>query len=307
MYFTVAAALYDHVRVVAVVGEDFPQAHLEYLSSLDADTQALEVIPGTTFRWGARYELDMNTRETLFTDLGVFADFQPSVPREFGDSEIVFLANIHPALQLDVLDQTQAAAANGGPAARLVAMDTMNLWISQTRDTVTEVFRRVDIVLISEEEARQYAGTPSLRAAAEQILSLGPRWLVVKQGSYGAVLFGADGGYFAAPAYPLQEVRDPTGAGDAFAGGFLGYLSLLLRSGEQLRVSDYGRALVHGNILGAFACEDFSVDRLRPIVQTDIQRRYGKLVQFTHFEPTWEDEGAPSPAFVDAAVARPLA
>ncbi len=287
VYFTTAASVYDRVNVVGVVGEDFPEDCLGFLRSRDADLRSLQVAPGKTFRWGGRYALDMNSRETLFTELGVFGEFQPSVPAEFGCSEVVFVGNIHPQLQLEVLQQTE----DGGQTPRLRALDTMNLWIETTRDELTEVLRRVDLVLLAEEEVRQYAGTPSLRAAARQILDLGPKRLAIKQGSYGALLLGADGGYFAAPSFPLDDVVDPTGAGDAFAGGFLGYLSGRLRSGEALTERDYQRALVHGNIMGSFACEDFSVGRLRTVTMEDVEDRYQKLVGFTHFDSDWRDGG----------------
>lgn len=280
-YFTTAASLYDHINLVGVVGQDFPQEHLEFLGTRSADLRSLQVLPGETFRWGGRYALDMNTRETLFTELGVFAEFRPSLPAEFGHAEVVFLANIHPALQLDVLRQTRQGTA------KLRALDTMNLWIETTRDTLTEVIRHVDIVMIAEEEARQYADTPSLRTAAQTILDLGPKMLVIKQGPYGSLLMGADGSYFVSPSYPIEEVRDPTGAGDAFAGGFLGYLATRLRSGRELASADYQRALVHGNIMGSFACEDFSVGKLKVVTPVDIAGRYQQYVSFTHFEEAW--------------------
>jgi sugar/nucleoside kinase (ribokinase family) len=285
-FFATAASLYDRVNLVAVVGDDFPEQYLTLLRARDIDLRGLQVVPGRTFRWGGRYALDMNTRETLFTELGVFADFHPNVPAEYRRSEVVFLANIQPQLQLEVLQQAEAAAsARGG--TRLRALDTMNLWIDTARDALTEVVRQVDVVLMAEEEVRQYAGTASLRAGARHILSLGPQLLVVKQGSYGALLLGADGSYFADPSYPLEDVRDPTGAGDAFAGGFLGYLANRLKAGRALTPADYRRALVHGNIMGSFACEDFSVNRLQTLTQTDVQARYQEFVGFTHFEGDW--------------------
>ncbi len=294
-YFSTAASLYDTVNLVAVVGDDFPPSLREGFTRRRIDLAGLRTLPGRTFRWGAKYRLDMNTRETLFTELGVFADFHPDVPEEYRRSQVVFLANIQPSLQLDVLRQAEGRWKDNGEGSqdvRLRALDTMNLWIETARDDLTEVIRRVDVLLIAEEEARQYAQTPSLRAAARQILGLGPKMLVIKQGSYGALLFGADGGFYAAPAYPLEEVRDPTGAGDAFAGGFLGYLSSRLGVTGQLDAADYHRALIHGNILGSFACEDFSVNRLRTLTPAEIETRYGEFVRFTHFEGQWRSQGA---------------
>jgi sugar/nucleoside kinase (ribokinase family) len=285
-YFSMAASLYDTVNLVAVVGEDFPRQYRAELSARRIDMTGVQTVPGRTFRWGGQYHLDMNSRDTLFTELGVFADFQPMVPEAYRRSPVVFLANILPTLQLDVLRQ-----AEGNTHVRLRALDTMNLWIETARDALTEVIRRVDVLLIAEEEARQYAETPSLRAAARAILALGPKMLVIKQGSYGALLFGADGSFYSAPAYPLEEVRDPTGAGDAFAGGFLGYLSGRLGSTGRLDPADYHRALIHGNILGSFACEDFSVNRLRTLTHEEIDARYAEFVRFTHFEGQWRNPG----------------
>lgn len=282
-YFSLAAALYDTVKLVAVVGNDFPTRFLEDFRTRRIDLAGLQTVEGATFRWGGRYHMDMNTRDTLFTELGVFADFQPVIPPTYSRTEVVFLANIQPQLQLDVLRQTEGT--------HLRALDTMNLWIETARDRLTEVLRQVDVVLIAEEEARQYTGQTSLRAAVRDLLALGPRMLVIKQGSYGALLFGADGSFFAAPAYPLEDVRDPTGAGDAFAGGFLGYLSRQVSAGHELTPLDYRRALIHGNILGSFACEDFGVERLRSLTLDDIAARYAEFVGFTHFAGDWRAEG----------------
>ena len=289
-FFVTAASLYDRVNLVAVVGEDFPERYMDVLRARNVDLRGVQVKPGTTFRWGGRYALDMNTRETLYTHLGVFADFHPEVPEEYCQSEIVFLANIQPGLQIEVLRQTERSrAARAGAALR--ALDTMNLWIDTARDALTEVMRQVDIVLIAEEEARQYAGTPNVRTAARMILELGPKLLVIKQGSYGALLLGADGSYFAAPSYPLEDVCDPTGAGDAFAGGFLGYLASRIAAGRELTFPDYQRALIHGNIMGSFTCEAFSSNRLQQLQPADIEERYHEFVRFTHFEGSWRDLG----------------
>lgn len=281
-YFTLAAANYDAVRLVAVVGEDFPEHYTECLRQVTPDLRGVQVRPGATFRWGGRYAMDMNARETLFTHLGVFGDFHPQIPTEYHDSPILFLANILPSLQLDVLRQMRA-----GGSPRLVALDTMNLWIETTRDELTEVVKQVDVLLIAEDEVRQYTGEANLRTGARTMLALGPKLLVVKQGSYGALLFGADGSFFAAPAYPLEDVCDPTGAGDAFAGGFLGYLAQRLSDTGEIAPADYRRALIHGNIMGSFACEDFSVERLRRLSPEDVAARYAEFVAFTHFDGPW--------------------
>jgi sugar/nucleoside kinase (ribokinase family) len=281
-YFALTASLYDTVNLVGVVGTDFPRPYLEELHARRVDTEGLQVVPGKTFYWGGRYHLDLNTRETLFTELGVFADFHPELPERYRHAQIVFLANIQPQLQLDVLRQT-----TDSPSIRLRALDTMDLWIAREREALTEVMRQVDLVLIAEDEVRQFAGVPSLRTAARLILDLGPRMLVIKQGSYGALLFGADGSFFAAPAYPLEDVHDPTGAGDAFAGGFLGYLAQRLAEGATLGPHDYRRALIHGNILGSFTCEDFGCRRFHGLTPETIMARYAEFVRFTHFEQAW--------------------
>ena len=277
-YFSMAASLYDTVNLVAVVGHDFPERYREYFREKRVDLLGLQTAAGQTFRWGGRYHLDMNSRDTLFTELGVFADFRPVLPASYRTAGIVFLANIQPQLQLDVLHQADL------DAVKLRALDTMNLWIDIAREDLIQVMRGVDVVLIAEEEARQLAGTPGLRAAARYILDLGPRILIVKQGSYGALLFGKSGEFFAAPAYPLEDVRDPTGAGDAFAGGFLGYLASRLNQTGDLTSDDFKRALIHGNIMGSFACEAFGVERLRELTQAEVRSRYQEFIEFTHFE-----------------------
>ena len=278
-HFALAASFYDQVNLVAVVGDDFPDEFTGYFRAANVDLRGLQIVSGKTFRWGGRYFLDLNTRDTLFTELGVFADFHPLLPEDYRQSEIIFLANIQPSLQLDVLRQ-----ARSQERVQLSALDTMNLWIDTARDELEQVLQAVDIVLIAEEEVRQIAGMPGLHAAARRILSLGPKFLVVKQGSYGSLLFGADGTYFAAPAYPLEDVRDPTGAGDAFAGGFLGHLASCIRMRGTVTVGDYKRSLIHGNIMGSFCCEEFGVLRLPRLRIDEISERYLEFVGFTHFD-----------------------
>ena len=213
-YFTTAASLYTWVNLVAIVGSDFPREHLDFWRHRPVNLEGLQINEGRTFRWTARYHLDMNTRDTLETQLGVYADFHPSIPEAYRKSSLLFLANIGPQLQLEVLEQVSDA--------RLTVLDTMELWIMTAKSELTEVMKRVDVLLISEEELRQYTNRASIVAGARHLLDMGLQYVVVKQGSYGALLFGADGTYFSAPSYPLEEVIDPTGAGDAFAGGFLG-------------------------------------------------------------------------------------
>jgi sugar/nucleoside kinase (ribokinase family) len=278
-HFCAAASFYDQVDVIGVVGTDFPQEYLDYFRSRGADIEGVQVVEGNTFRWGGRYHLDMNTRDTLYTELGVFADFRPVIPASYRSAPLLFLANIHPTLQNEVLDQASGA--------RLRVLDSMNYWISSTRPELDQVISKVDVLLMSEEEARQYADTPGLVTAAHKILAAGPRMLVIKQGSYGALLFSNDGSFFAAPAYPLEDVRDPTGAGDAFAGGFIGYLARAYQEHGTFTTIDFKRALVHGNIMGSFHCEDFGLNRTKTLTADEITRRYHEFLSFTHFDPDW--------------------
>jgi len=279
-YFTTAASLYNQVNLVAVIGSDFPGEHLDFWRGRPVNLAGLQICDGRTFRWIARYHDDMNTRDTLDTQLGVYAGFHPVIPDEYHNSDLLFLANIQPELQLEVLEQA--------PTARLTVLDTMELWIMTTRSQLTEVIKRVDILLMSEEEVRQYTNRASLVSGVRQLLDLGLKYVVVKQGSYGALLFGANGTFFSAPTYPLEEVIDPTGAGDAFAGGFLGYLSTVEPdSGGQYAIDDIKCGVVHGNIIGSFVCEDFSIGRLRSLTMDDIAGRYRILVECSHFDPYW--------------------
>lgn len=279
-FFSTAASLYSEVNLVAVVGADFPREFLDFLRSRRVNLDGLQVCEGRTFRWTARYHMDMNARDTLDTQLGVYAGFHPVLPPVYLASELLFLANIQPELQMEVL---QAA-----PRARLTVLDTMELWIMTAREQLTDVIRRVDVLLMSEEEVRQYTRHASILAGVRELFALGLQYVIVKQGSYGALLFGRDGTYFSAPTYPLEEVIDPTGAGDAFAGGFLGYLSTVMPQADgRYSVADLKRAVVHGNLIGSFACEDFSVARLRVLTLEDVAERYRCLVEYSHFDDGW--------------------
>ena len=279
-FFSTAASLYSQVNLVAVVGSDFPQEYLDFWRSRKINLAGLQIQEGSTFRWVGRYHMDMNSRDTLDTQLGVFADFHPVIPAEYLESELLFLANIQPELQMEVL---QAA-----PHARLTVLDTMELWIMTAREQLTEVMKRVDVLLMSEEEVRQYTGRASILKGVRDLFALGLKYVIVKQGSYGALLFGADGTYFSAPTYPLEEVADPTGAGDSFAGGFLGYLSTVAPQADgRYSPDNLKRAVVHGNLIGSFACEDFSITRLRTLTMDEVTARYQRLVQYSHFDNGW--------------------
>ncbi len=279
-YFCAAASLYSQVNLVAVVGTDFPEEHLQFFRSRAVNLAGLEVREGRTFRWSGRYHLDMNMRDTLDTQLGVYADFHAMIPQAYRASELLFLANIKPDLQREVLESV--------PQVRLKVLDSMELWITTARAELTEVIRRVDILLMSEEEVRLYTGLSSVVAGVRQLFELGLRYVIVKQGSYGALLFGRDGTYFSAPAYPLEEVVDPTGAGDAFAGGLLGYLATVDPQADGCySLEDLKRGVIHGNILGSFACEGFGLQRLYTLSLDDIAARYQVLVACSRFDPDW--------------------
>ena len=293
-YFSLAAALYAGVRLVGVVGEDFADADVDRFRRRGIDTSALERRPGRSFRWFGRYDYDMSAAETLNTDLGVFADWRPDVPERFRDTAFVFLANIDPEIQLGVLDQVRRP--------QLVVMDSMNFWLEFKRDAVARVMARSDVVCLNEGEVRQFAQTFSVIRAAREILALGPRALVVKRGEHGAVLFsnettrGAGGGQrpppslFWSPAYPLEKVQDPTGAGDSFAGGFVGHLAALGRcDGDDLR-----QAVVHGSVCASFAVETFSVDGVEAATEAAVAARYEELRQLVAIGAGSLAGGAPS-------------
>lgn len=264
-YFSVAASSYSPVHVVGVVGDDFAASDIERLNRKGIDTSGIERRPGRSFRWFGRYDYDMSTAETLNTDLGVFGEWRPQVPEALRDARFVFLANIHPEIQLDVLSQVRSPT--------LIAMDTMNYWLEHSRDDVARVMSKAHVVSINEAEARQFAQTFSILRAAREILALGPTALVVKRGEHGAMMFLRDGGIFWTPAYPLEKVQDPTGAGDAFAGGFVGHLSVSGRcDADELR-----RAAVHGVVCGSFAVEAFSIGGLEAATPAAIAARYAKL------------------------------
>ncbi|GHO84581.1 PfkB family carbohydrate kinase [Dictyobacter formicarum] len=284
-YFATAASIYDQVNLVGIVGSDFPREHLDFWRNRSVNLDGLQIQEGKTFHWHGRYHMDMNARDTLDTQLGVFGDFHPVVPEAYTQSPLVFLANIQPELQMEVLQQM--------PNAQFTVLDTMELWINTSRDKLTEVIKQVDVLLMSEEEVRQYTNQSSILSGVRHFFTQGLKYVVVKLGSYGALLFGADGTYFSAPSYPLEEVVDPTGAGDSFAGGFLGYLSTVQTDASgRFSVDDLKRAVVHGNIIGSFACADFGIGGLTTLSLDDIAQRYSELVRYSHFDPTWTPDGA---------------
>lgn len=269
-FFSVAASFFAPVSVVAVVGEDFPASELEFLRSRGIDTEGIEIAAGRTFRWTGRYHEDMNLRDTLDLQLNVFADFQPKVPRSYREAEICFLSTIHPGLQKSVLGQL------GKP--RLVGADTMTHWIQQTRGELEALLADVEVLTVNDEEARLLSGERNVVHAARKILALGPKSVLIKRGEYGVLHFSSDS-IFAVPAFPLEQVFDPTGAGDAFAGGFIGYLA---KSGDFAAPS-VRRAIVYGSVMASFVVEDFSLNRLRALGGDDVERRYRQFVALTEF------------------------
>ncbi|MCC6176855.1 MAG: sugar kinase [Chloroflexi bacterium] len=270
-YFALAARLYTHVGIVAVVGDDFPEQHVALLEQKGVDVEGLQRAPGETFFWSGRYHYDMNSRDTLETRLGVFADFQPSLPESYRHAPYVFLANILPALQMTVQAQVTGS--------KLVVLDSMNLWIETQKDRLTEAMHRSNVVTINDAEARQYAGTPNLLAAARTIMTNGPTAVIIKKGEHG-VLLVSEQGVFGAPALLLEDVKDPTGAGDSFAGGFMGYLA---ETGD-LSFGGIKRALVHGTAVASFTVESLGVNRLANITRDDVEARYREFLAFTSFE-----------------------
>mgnify|MGYP005844284771 CR=1 FL=1 len=270
-YFSVAASFFTKVQMVGVVGSDFPGEHLDLFRSRGIDTSGLLKVEGETFRWHGRYGYDLNTAITIDTRLGAFSDFNPVLPDGYRDSKYVFLANIDPEIQMKVLDQVKRPT--------LVAADTMNFWIERKREALEEVVRRVDVVIINEAEAREFSQEVNLVTAARKIRELGPRLLLVKRGEYGVLMF-TDGGIFSAPAYPLERVFDPTGAGDSFAGGFMGFLA----NARDHREENLRQAVVLGSVMASFCVEEFSLNRLWNLTRQDIERRYKEFQALTRFE-----------------------
>ncbi len=271
-YFSIAASFFSDVRVVAVVGQDFTDEHVQRVfGGRRINLDGLQRVPGETFRWKGEYSFDLNDRESLYTHLNVFADFTPRIPEHYRSSPFVFLGNIQPSLQLDVLDQVQKPT--------LVAADTMNYWIERDPEELRRVMSRVDVLLINDSEARQLSGEWNLVKAARAIRLMGPRLLVIKRGEYGVLMSRGDG-FFAAPAMPLESVFDPTGAGDTFAGGFVGYLA----SCPEVSDEALARAIIAGSTLASFAVEDFGVDRLLRLTQEEVRVRFVEFKRLTHFE-----------------------
>jgi Sugar kinases, ribokinase family len=271
-HFSISASFFCPVSIVGVVGGDFTEAEQAVFDEHGIDISDLERIPdGKTFRWQGRYDYDLNVAHTLDTQLNVFADFKPKLSRASKQSRLLFLGNIQPDLQRGVREQM--------PDAELVALDTMNLWIEHTRDSLLRTIKGVHVVIINDAEARQLTGIPNLIKAAREILSWGPRALIVKRGEYGAALFTREN-YFAIPAYPLESVFDPTGAGDTFAGGFMGYLS----SQQTIDEAAMRRAMIFGSVMASFNVEEFGTNRVRRLTHKEINERFHAFKLMTHFD-----------------------
>lgn len=273
-HFALAARFFTDVRVVGVVGDDFTDDHVAVLETRGIDTEDLErVVGGQTFFWAGRYSWDLNSPDTLDTQLNVFADFQPKLSESSRRSRVVFLGNIQPDLQREVRAQCEDAV--------FVALDSMNLWIDIARDSLVETIRGVDCVIVNDAEARQLTGEPNLARAARTLRGWGPEIVVAKQGEYGAALFTGEG-FFSLPGYPLETVVDPTGAGDTFAGGFLGYLAA--HSGQPFRDGLFRNAMTYGSALASFNVEEFGTERVQRLTREEIDARFEEFRRMTHFE-----------------------
>jgi sugar/nucleoside kinase (ribokinase family) len=272
-YFSLSASFFTDVRVVAVVGRDFTDEHENILKKRGIDTRGIEHSDGLTFHWGGEYGENLNEAKTKFTDLNVFEKFQPKVPPVYLDSKFVFLANIQPSLQLLVREQF--------PDADLVGGDTMNLWINIAKPELLKTLAKVDVLLINDGEAKMLAGDSSLPRAAKKVMEMGPKALVIKHGEYGATIFFNDGHHpFRAPALPLDVVQDPTGAGDCFAGGFMGYIA----SQPELTKQVLKKAMFYGSVMGSFAIERFGTERLQVLTREEIEERFNLFRSLTHLD-----------------------
>ena len=278
-YFSLSASYFTDVRMVAVVGEDFTAEHENILKKRKIDTRGIEHAKGKTFRWGGQYMENLNEAKTDFTELNVFEKFQPRIPQEYKDSKILFLGNIHPSLQATVRREMNGVSLTGG--------DTMNFWIQGTRQELGETLKLVNILLINDGEAKMLAGGErNLLRAASKVLAMGPQALVIKHGEYGATIFFREGAFgigrhpFRAPALPIDEVKDPTGAGDSFAGGFMGYIA----SQEEINREVIKRALFYGGVMGSFAVEKFGTERLQSLTREMIEERFEIFRELTHLQ-----------------------
>ncbi len=268
-----ASYLFPDVKLISVIGEDFGDDNLNILKSKGINVDGVEIIPeGKSFFWSGKYHNDMNSRDTLITELNVLADFDPKIPASYQDCEYLLLGNLTPAVQIATLDRLKNKP-------KLVVLDTMNFWMDVAMDELREVLKRVDVLTINDAEARQLSGEYSLVKASEKILQMGPKYLIIKKGEHGALLFG-EGQIFSAPALPLADVFDPTGAGDSFAGGFIGYLAKL----QSINFANMKNAIIFGSALASFCVEEFGTQRLQNVTLKDISERIEEFVKLSKFE-----------------------
>ncbi len=272
-YGSVAASYFSPVNLVGIVGTDFPPEYIELFKSRGINLDGLEVADGRTFRWSGEYEWDMNQRKTLDLELNVFETFMPKIPEAYKRTPIILLGNISPVLQNHVLDQVRSP--------RFVVADTMDLWISTTKPALLELLKRVDLLVLNDSEARQLTSETSLIKAGRDLIQLGPKFVAIKKGEHGCLLLSHDH-FFSCGAFPLEDIRDPTGAGDTFAGGFTGYLAGLDK--EQFEFADLKKAVVYGSLLASFCVESFSLDRLKSLSREELDERYEVFKVMSHFE-----------------------
>jgi len=269
-FFSSSASYFAPVNLVGVVGEDYPMHEIDFLKQRGVDFTGLQVVPGKTFRWAGIYDYNLNDRKTLYTHLNVFSDFKPVIPEKYKHSSYVFLGNIAPELQYSVLEQV--------PAPRMVILDTMNFWISGSLESLKKVLKRVDIFLLNDSEARELSGHGNLIKAAKSIFQMGPKTIIIKKGEHGAALLTPDTTFFV-PAYPIEDVYDPTGAGDTFAGGFVGYLART----DDVSADNLRRAVVYGSAMASFSVEDFSIRALKNLTPERIRERVQSFRDITFF------------------------
>lgn len=270
-HFSVSASYFTDVHLVAVVGDDFPNEHVDFLRSKKIDLEGLERVKGKTFRWAGKYDYDLNNAQTLKTDLNVFETFKPRVPENFKTIKNLFLANLDPELQLQVIEQVKHP--------QIIALDTMNFWIQGKREALIQTLKKVHLLTINEGEARLLAQDENLVRAARKICAMGPKTIVIKRGEYGALLFNGNE-CFSAPGLPLEEIKDPTGAGDSFAGGFMGHLAAT----NDFSFASMKKAVIFGSVMASFNVEAFSCDRLRNLKQEEIKKRFSEFKALAHFD-----------------------
>jgi cytidine kinase len=274
-YAAAAASFFSPVKLVGIVGSDFPESEFDFWKARKIDIEGVQRVNGKTFRWSGEYAWDLNTRETRSVALNVFENFQPKLPANYRQTDFVLLANIAPSLQAHVLDQMEQP--------RFVVADTMDLWIETTRADLDALLRRVDLLILNDSEAREMTKETSLIKAGRSIRKFGPRYVAIKKGEHGALLFGEQDEFFSCGAYPLEDIHDPTGAGDTFAGGIAGYLAGTV---SAVRFTDLRKAMIYGSVLASFAVEDFSLDRLRNLSMEQIEQRYEMFKLMSQFDVT---------------------